>query len=681
MPDVESGISLFARPLRTPLGQGGCGQGNCGRINSRIGLTVAPAATPGSVGGSSANCQLPTPTGRSESELVMPGHALPLFFGPEERPLFGWYHQGSRARREGLVICSPFGQEDLGAHRTIRFLACAAAEQGTPTLRFDYDGCGDSAGDDLDPDRLARWLGSVDSAIDELRRRARVDSVCLLGVRIGALLASLAAAKRDDVSSLIAISPVVSGRAFVREWTALGLLREWKTASAGGDAETPDRPANNASTEAAGYVMTKATRDELARIDLMQTPPGAAEILIIDRDDLPRRERWAKHLAANGAQVKHEVLPGYLGMVSEPHKCQVPQAIVSRVLAWLSREGQQRSLAPMAELVSDRCAPAKVSPSVRETPLQLDDGGLQFGIVTEPWSGAAPGNTRRALLLINAGACRHIGSNRTYVPLARHFAAQGWTVLRVDISGIGDSDPHDGEPENAPYTSLALRDIATWLAFLRQRGMTECHLLGVCSGAYHGFKAAVAGLGLTSVLSVNPLVFFWHDGMPLDPPSPFSEHRVLRRMVDQARWRKLLSGEMRLAHVLRILARRSFGRIKNMLRGAARTIGIRLPDDVVTELREVQRHGVKLHFVFADDDPGFRILQEQGGAAVRRMQRNGVLSIRILDETDHTFSTRSARRALQSEVEAQLGTRDAAIRDNRVDLSALETQAESEQYP
>jgi len=590
--------------------------------------------------------------------------AQPLFFGPPERPLFGWYHpgvEGSSAGGEGLVLCSPLGQEDLNAHRSLRHLAMSAAQAGTPVLRFDYDGCGNSAGDDCDPDRPSMWLASIDAAIGELKRQSGVDRVCLLGVRAGALLAAQAAARREDVSSLIAIAPVTSGRALVREWTTLAVVNQWKGSDNGEERGGPRKAAGNGSEflEAAGYVVTRATCDQLSRVDLMSLQRVAPEVLVIDRDDLPRRDRWATHLASIGACVTHEVLPGYMGMMSEPHAVRIPTAMVERVLSWLSRAGGPGLAAPAARpAVVPQAHAALVDPLVRETPLRFDDHGWQFGVLSEP-AMALDDVARPGLLLINSGACRHIGPNRLYTPLARLFASRGWYVLRVDVSGIGDSEPHDGEPANAPYTSKAAQDIDRWCAVLRQRGAGKCYLLGICSGAYHGFRAAVAGSRFAAVVAINPVVFFWHDGMPLDPP--LANHSVMRlsliykkSVLDASKWRRVFSGKADIMQAVKVMSHRVFARAASFARSAARTFGFTLQDDLFNELRRIESNGRRLHFIFSDGDPGLPLLHEQGGRMVGRLVRRGQLSTHILAGADHTFSTHAARRALMSELEARL---------------------------
>src|SRR5688572_8973417 len=87
----------------------------------------------------------------------------PVFFGPVGAALFGWLHRPADGGNAdfGLVICNPFGFEEVCAHRSLRHLACAAAAAGIAVLRFDYAGCGNSSGDESQPRMLKRWIDSV----------------------------------------------------------------------------------------------------------------------------------------------------------------------------------------------------------------------------------------------------------------------------------------------------------------------------------------------------------------------------------------------------------------------------------------------------------------------------------------------------------------------------------------
>ena len=76
-----------------------------------------------------------------------------IYFGRGRR-LFGWLHSPSpnSSRLDcAVLICAPLGYEELCAHRALRHWAIALANGGVATLRFDYDGSGNSAGSDIDP--------------------------------------------------------------------------------------------------------------------------------------------------------------------------------------------------------------------------------------------------------------------------------------------------------------------------------------------------------------------------------------------------------------------------------------------------------------------------------------------------------------------------------------------------
>ena len=72
----------------------------------------------------------------------------------------------------------------------------------------------------------------------------------------------------------------------------------------------------------------------------------------------------------------------------------------------------------------------------RESPLAFGRSHRLFGLLTEPVDGAS-GPT---VIMLNAGLIHRIGPRRIHVHLARRLAASGLRVLRVDLSGIGDSE-------------------------------------------------------------------------------------------------------------------------------------------------------------------------------------------------------------------------------------------------
>src|SRR5882672_4820949 len=154
-----------------------------------------------------------------QSPVGAVGSAQALYFNSGEHRLFGWLHPSLKDLKAdvGVVICQPFGYEAICAHRGVRAFAEAIVAAGMPALRFDYLGTGDSPDIDPEADQIHIWTQDVLAAANELRLQTGVRQVCLLGFRLGALLATLAASQVSSVSGLIAVSPILTGRRYLPE--------------------------------------------------------------------------------------------------------------------------------------------------------------------------------------------------------------------------------------------------------------------------------------------------------------------------------------------------------------------------------------------------------------------------------------------------------------------------------
>jgi len=336
-------------------------------------------------------------------------------------------------------------------------------------------------------------------------------------------------------------------------------------------------------------------------------------------------------------------------MMSDPHNVIVPQQAVDRMIEWLSavapktlssapRSGGLRRSAPM---------PAGADTKVTERLLQSDGDARPFGIVTHPLGALA---TTRLVFLLNAGSVHHVGPSRLYVELARDWARQGITVVRFDLPGIGDSDPHPGAPANMPYPPTAVTDIGRFVGDVQaEAGAGRPFVLGLCSGAYHALKSALEAQAAAVVL-INPLTFYYSSDQSLDYP----EHRVLddvnryRRSVLQVHaWRKLFTGRVDVSHLTTVLRRRLGSQLDGQWRELARALGLKLAQDLGSDLNAIAKRGTQLHFVFSRGDPGLELLRIQAGAVVGRLMRSNRLSVSVIDGADHTFTARAPRTMLQ----------------------------------
>ncbi len=578
----------------------------------------------------------------------MPPNPQPFYFGQPGEGLFGWLHRPTMDLTSGLglVICNPFGFEEVCAHRSLRHVAQAAAAAGVPTLRFDYRGSGNSEGDEFQPDQLGHWVRSVHAAIDALKLASGVTQVCLLGVRLGAALAALAAVDRVDVAGLVAVAPIVRGRAYMRELTILG------EASA---ASVQPSAGHDGLLESAGFVMTAETSAAVGAIDLRSLPRSPApRVVIVERDDMAVAVNWAPDLQKQGARVRTVNWPGYAAMMRDPQRAQVPQQIVDGVVACLTA---WRSELPIAPGISQPVgAESLLTASVRETAVHISSGASPlFGILTrQDATGPQP-----AVLMLNSGSVHHVGPNRLWVQLARRWAARGITVLRLDISGIADSPPRPGAEENIVYSSQAVSDIAAALTYLRQQaGVTESLVMGLCSGGYHALKAAMAVQDVTSALMVNPLTYYWKEGTEMSDLKDYEVKGLASKFRSQLfttrSWKKLVLGKVDVGIVAQVAQRRLLGFIAPHALTAARALRIPFRNDLARDLARATKKGVRLKFVFAENAPGFDLLVKQGGGAIHRLVERQQATLDFVADADHTFTRIVARERLVALLEARV---------------------------
>jgi uncharacterized protein len=257
---------------------------------------------------------------------------LPIHFGAPGDALFGCYHApaAETARDAAVVLCYPFGQEYIRAHRAFVLLGRRLARRGFHVLRFDYYGSGDSPGV-VEDVQLSRWLEDTSTAIDEARRRSGARRVSLVGLRLGGSLAAMAATDRGDIADLALWDPVIDGRAYVAELARLqaDLLRY--------EYVTVEDAAAVGAAEALGFPLTSSLREQLAGLDLTRLPrPAAERILLVESGRPPGTQRFRDRLAP-ATSFEHMHVPGPCVWLTETFQGIVPQDLLEVIISWLDR--------------------------------------------------------------------------------------------------------------------------------------------------------------------------------------------------------------------------------------------------------------------------------------------------------------------------------------------------------
>jgi len=262
----------------------------------------------------------------------------PMLFGPASRQLFGLFHAAERESSIALLICSPFGQEAIRAHRLLRVLSDRLARVGTPVLRFDYYGTGDSPGDDTEGD-LEGWRRDVCAAHEELRRRVGGRRIIWLGVRLGASLAVMAAKSgRCDPSKLIMWDPIIEGARYVEQ------LRASHVDALERSFCVPDpawrrrlgKDADAFTEELFGFGISPLMRQQLRGIssETLQLTSLHETVMLADAEDHAAHQ-WAgketaRHMPLMACKFQHPLM-----WTSDPHpnNAMVPTEALQRLLA------------------------------------------------------------------------------------------------------------------------------------------------------------------------------------------------------------------------------------------------------------------------------------------------------------------------------------------------------------
>lgn len=211
-----------------------------------------------------------------------------FYFGQAPVQLLGVYHPPAldHDRLQGVLLCYPFGQEYMRAHRAFRQLAESLAAKGYHVLRFDYRGSGDSSGN-IDDVSAEDWLADIATAVGELRDLSGVHAITLVGLRLGALLAAVHAARAGDISRLVLWDPFVSGQALVDE-----IKKEV--------GRSPDRKrlsnflAHKGDIHFNGFCLPPSMQDSLRDLDLLQMRPDCAGILHLATHENPQSDLLRK---------------------------------------------------------------------------------------------------------------------------------------------------------------------------------------------------------------------------------------------------------------------------------------------------------------------------------------------------------------------------------------------------
>jgi pimeloyl-ACP methyl ester carboxylesterase len=469
--------------------------------------------------------------------------------------MFGVVHiPRSGHARAGIVLCPPLGKEHVDTYSGLKLLAQALCDKGFAVLRFDYLGTGDSGAEQGADTAIDDYIASIREATAYLRDGG-AQTIGLVGLRIGALMAALAASSLPDVSHVVLWDPVTDGRRFLREQRVL--YRMLVGAQAGDGADGGGEPI-------LGIEFSTAAARTLKGLALPAEIDQSTAALILGRPErLDDPRLMALAATANCALVEADGQAEFVEPVS--FVVEIPLDAVTAITSWLDAEipTARRAVTPVIRLRAT-VATLPDGSTVVEAIDELGPNRL-FAIRTAALDLAGDAPT----LLIHSMAAQHrVGPGRVWVETARDLAGRGLEVIRYDRRGTGDTGV--ATAEFAPiYSRTAKEDVHQAIA---ATGTPPDRLMmtGVCSGAWSSAYGALSG-GAKSVVLVNAIVYSLRQielGLErligLTPPEPgdsapsATKHDVrqflknlIRRWLPYALWLQL--GHLGLTQVPEVL--------------------------------------------------------------------------------------------------------------------------------
>jgi pimeloyl-ACP methyl ester carboxylesterase len=135
-----------------------------------------------------------------------------------------------------------------------------------------------------------------------------------------------------------------------------------------------------------------------------------------------------------------------------------------------------------------------------------------------------------AVLFLNAGLLHRVGACRFHVRTARALAPAGFTSLRFDFSGNGDSEPRK---DGLSFEQAAVAEAQEAMSYLEKtRGAKSFVLIGLCSGADMAYETALVDQRVKAIGQLDAYAYrTWR----------FYVHRYGPRLLKVQSWRNVLN--------------------------------------------------------------------------------------------------------------------------------------------
>jgi pimeloyl-ACP methyl ester carboxylesterase len=261
---------------------------------------------------------------------------------------------------------------------------------------------------------------------------------------------------------------------------------------------------------------------------------------------------------------------------------------------------------------------------MRERALKFGKTANLVGILTQPGPEQESAD-RPAVLLLNSGILHRAGASRLYVQIARELAGRGFTCLRFDFSGIGDSE---ARRDTLPFHKSAVLETQEAMDFLAQaRGFKQFILIGLCSGADMSFWVSLEDERVIGLAQLDAFAYRTR-GYKIRHYGP--------RLVNPLAWKR--SAEARIRNYIAAKKPKTDDELASVYVAPEYRRVFPPRERVAQGLQQLMQRGVQLYYFFSGsmaDHINYRAQYEESFPDVDFGRR---LHVEYVNTADHTVT-------------------------------------------
>ncbi len=266
-----------------------------------------------------------------------------FFESSDHKMIYGVeYLTSSISMKRGIILCQPIAEEKIRIKRILVNFARFLADRQYNVFLFDYFGEGESEGNFEEATLESRVEDTV-RATHFFRKKNSLDSLGILGFRLGANVAQLAMERIDHLNHLILVNPVVNGYEYLQEWfksnlaSQLAMYKQVKF----NRKQLEEQILRGEILEVEGYPITKKLFEELKSLDLLgKGCPKSLQELIIEIASPDKKTIYESYLNFRKTD-KRSIQYARIGKAFDWNNMKFyepkPQELFNIILSWLER--------------------------------------------------------------------------------------------------------------------------------------------------------------------------------------------------------------------------------------------------------------------------------------------------------------------------------------------------------